>query len=104
MPVKTFTDDNFASEVLQAEAPVAVDFWAPWCFPCQMQGPIIEELAEEIGKRAILGKLNIEENPEVTERYGIMSIPTIIIFQNGEIVHELHEFRTKKRSKRELKS
>jgi thioredoxin 1 len=81
----TFTDANFQKEVLEAEVPVLVDFWAPWCGPCRVQGPIIEELAGEIGASAKIGKLNVDENMDTSMKYGVMSIPTIIIFKKGEI-------------------
>jgi thioredoxin 1 len=82
-----FTDANFETEVLQSETPVLVDFWAPWCGPCQILGPIVEELAtEEPGVK--VGKLNVDENPGIASKYGIMSIPTIKIFKGGSMVKE----------------
>ena len=79
-----FTQDNFAQEVLKAETPVLVDFWAPWCGPCRIVGPIVEELAAEYaGKPIKIGKLNVDENNAVAMQFGIMSIPTLIIFKNG---------------------
>ncbi len=80
----TFTDQNFESEVLQSKEPVLVDFWAPWCGPCKMLGPIIEEISNEMsGKGAKIGKLNVDENPATAGKYGVMSIPTTIIFKEG---------------------
>ncbi len=81
-----FTKDNFSSAVLETSKskPVLVDFFASWCGPCQMQAPIVDELAEEIGEKAGIGKMNTEEAMEITRQYGIMSIPTLIIFRNGE--------------------
>ena len=86
---KVFTDQNFEQEVLKADKPVLVDFWAPWCGPCQMMGPIIEELAQEMGRKAVVGKLNVDENPITAQKYGVMSIPTLIIFKGGIIVDQI---------------
>ena len=86
---KTFTDANFQEEVLDAVEVVLVDFWAPWCGPCQMIGPIIEELAEEYEGKAKIGKVNVDESPETSGKYGIMSIPAIKIFKNGQVVDEV---------------
>ena len=83
-----FTDQNFDQEVIKSDVPVLVDFWAPWCGPCQMMGPVIEELAKEIGEKAKVGKINVDENAKISEKYGIMSIPSIKIFRNGKIVKE----------------
>lgn len=80
------TKDNFEKEIVEASKSklALVDFFAPWCGPCQMQGPIVEELAEEIGDKGIVGKLNIDSNPEIAEKYGVMSIPTLILFKDGK--------------------
>lgn len=86
---KVFTDQNFKGEVLESPKAVLVDFWAPWCGPCQMMGPIIEAVAKEIGDKAVVGKLNVDENPQMAEEYEIMSIPAIKIFKGGKIVKEL---------------
>lgn len=84
-----FTDDNFKTEVLESDVPVLVDFWATWCAPCRMIGPIVEELADEYAGKAKIGKVNTEENVNVTGEYGIISIPTIIIFKDGKPVDQI---------------
>lgn len=80
------TDKNFEKEVLQAGMPVFVDFWAPWCGPCQMAKPVIEELAKEYQGKIKIGKLNVDENPKIAQKYGIMSIPTVVIFKERKEV------------------
>jgi len=86
----TFTDQNFEEEVIKSQEPVLVDFWAPWCGPCQMMGPIIEELANEYeGKGVKIGKLNVDENQNTAGKYSVMSIPCFKIFKGGEIVDEV---------------
>lgn len=82
----TITIDNFEQEVLKSDKPVIVDFWAPWCGPCQMMGPVIKELSEEADGKYIVGKINIDEEAALAERFNIMSIPTIKIFKDGKEV------------------
>ena len=84
--VKHWSDANFAAEVERATGLVVVDFWAPWCGPCRMVAPMIEQLAGEYAGRVTFGKVNVDESPEVSARYGIRSIPTIGIFKDGEPV------------------
>ena len=97
-----FTDQNFDQEVIKSDKPTLVDFWAPWCGPCQMMGPIIEELAKEIGDKAKVGKLNVDENPITAQNFSVMSIPTIIIFKNGKAVKQLVGVQSKDVLKEEL--
>ena len=85
----TLTDRNFQREVIESQKPVLVDFWAPWCGPCQAMGPVIKELAEEFQSRAVVAKVDVDNNQEIAGRYGIQSIPTLMIFQNGEVVDQM---------------
>ena len=80
------TDANFESEVLKSDKPVLVDFWAEWCGPCRMVGPIVEELAKEYDGKAVVGKVNVDHNSGVAAQFGIRNIPTLLIFKNGQIV------------------
>lgn len=80
-----FTDANFETDVLQSDVPVLVDFWAPWCAPCKVIAPIVEQIAEEYAGRIKVGKLNTDENQQVAIKYGIMSIPTLMIFKEGQV-------------------
>lgn len=82
--IKEVTDQDFESEVLQADKPVVVDMWAPWCGPCRFVTPVIEELAGENEGKAKVCKLNVDDNPETAQNYGITAIPSVILFQNGE--------------------
>jgi thioredoxin 1 len=79
------TKDNFESEVLDSKVPVLVDFWATWCGPCMMLAPTIEEIAEEYAATVKVGKVNVDEEPELASMFGIMSIPTVMVFKNGEV-------------------
>ena len=83
------TDQNFEEEVVKHDTPTLVDFWAPWCGPCRMVAPIVEELAGEYEGRVKFVKLNTDENPEVSMRYGIRSIPTLLVFKGGKVVEQI---------------
>ena len=80
-----FTKDNFEKEVLQSDVPVLVDFWATWCMPCRMLAPVIEEIASENEGKIKVGKVNVDENPDLARKYRVMSIPTVLVFKNGEL-------------------
>ena len=81
-----FTEANFASQVLESSQPVLVDFWAPWCAPCKMLGPTIEEIANEYAGKALVGKVNTDEAGSIASQYGIQGIPTVILFKGGQAV------------------
>lgn len=93
--VKTFNTANWNTEVLGAEKPVLVDFWASWCNPCRMVAPIVDELADEYLGRVQVGKLNVDEEGAVAGQYGVMSIPTLAIFKDGKMVDKIIGFRSK---------
>ena len=97
-----FTDANFEKEVIQNEKPVLVDFWAPWCGPCQMMGPVIVDLAKEMGEKAKIGKVNVDENGYISAKFGIMSIPALKIFKGGKIVKEFVGVQAKETLKKAL--
>lgn len=87
MAVITLTKENFEAEALKANVPVLVDFWASWCGPCRMVSPIVDEIAEELDGKVKVGKVNVDEQRELAGEYGIMSIPTLMVVKNGEIVN-----------------
>jgi thioredoxin 1 len=86
---KSVTDASFPTDVLQSDKPVLVDFWAEWCGPCKMVSPVLEEIANEHGEKLQIVKLNIDENPETARAYSVLSIPTMSVFQNGQIVKSI---------------
>ncbi len=95
-------DRAFNQTVLESKTPVLVDFWAPWCRPCLMVAPLVEELAEEYRGRVSFVRMNVDQNPQVAARYNIMSIPTLIVFKNGEPVSHIVGFRPKEELKQSL--
>jgi len=98
----TLTDQNFDEEVLKANTPVLVDFWATWCAPCRIVGPVIEDLAKEYEGRVKVGKVNVDQNPNSASRFGIMSIPSIVIFNKGQVIKSLVGAQGKDTYKKEL--
>jgi thioredoxin 1 len=84
-----FTSSNFQNEVLASDKPVLVDFWAEWCGPCKMIGPVVEEIHNEYLGKAVIGKLNVDENPDIAMNYSVRSIPTLLIFKGGVIVDKI---------------
>ncbi|MEO0042619.1 MAG: hypothetical protein RL329_2067 [Bacteroidota bacterium] len=99
-----FTDDNFQETVLDNNKVAVVDLWAPWCGPCRLIGPIIEQLAEEHGDDVLIGKLNVDDNPEVPTNFGVRGIPTILFFKNGKLVDKQVGLTTKQALNQKIKS
>jgi thioredoxin len=102
MGTKKVTDETFEADVLNNDKPVLVDYWAEWCGPCKMVAPVLEAIAEEHGDKLDIVKLNVDENPVITQKYGILNIPTLGVFKNGEVVKELVGARSKSALLREL--
>jgi thioredoxin 1 len=99
---KIVTDATFEADVLKSAKPVLVDYWAEWCGPCRMVGPVLEEIASEYSDKIDIVKLNVDENPDVTRQYGIMNIPTLSVFKDGEVVKEIVGAKPKSALLREL--
>ena len=97
-----FTDSDFKTQVLESKEPVVVDFWAPWCAPCRIVSPIIDELGKEYEGKLKVGKMNVDENPKVAGEYGIMSIPSIVFFKNGQPVRTMIGAQSKENYKEEI--
>ena len=99
-----FPDANFASEELQSDKPVLVDFWAPWCGPCRMVGPIIEKLSKDLEATVKVGKVNVDDNPAVAGEYGIQSIPAMLLFKGGKVVGQTMGFQPEPRLREFIKT
>jgi len=93
--VKTLTDATFDAEISGSSTPIIVDFWAPWCGPCRMVSPVLDEIAQEHADKVTVGKLNVDENPTTAQKFGIMSIPTIILFKDGQAARKVIGARSK---------
>lgn len=99
MSVVKVTDENFKAEVLESEIPVLVDFWAEWCGPCRMIAPVVDAVAEEYAGKLKVAKLNVDENPQTASQYGIMSIPSLLIFKDGQVIEKMVGFMPKEQMK-----
>ena len=97
---KTFTDTNFDSEVLKSGAPVLVDFWAEWCGPCKMLSPVVDRIAAANNGKIVVGKMNVDENPDTPQKYGIQGIPTLLFFKGGEVVNQIVGFQSQENIQR----
>ena len=101
---QVFTKENFEQQVLGAKQPVLVDFWAPWCGPCRMIAPAVEEVAEDFDGRAVVGKVDVDEQAELARRFGIMSIPTVMVFKNGALHAQAVGIQTQQKLEEMLQS
>jgi len=98
------TDSSFKKEVLESDLPALVDFWAPWCGPCRIVAPIVDELSKEYAKKVKICKINVDDNPKVASHYGVMSIPTIMFFKNGKVSEQVVGALNKADLKRKIES
>lgn len=89
MSVMKITNNNFNSEVMESDKPVLLDFWAAWCGPCRMVGPIVEEVAQQVGSDAKVGKVNVDEEQELAQKFNVMSIPTLVVIKGGKVVNSV---------------
>ena len=102
MSESVFTDANFKKEVLESKTPVLVDFWAEWCGPCRMLGPIVEKISKDYAGKLKVGKLNVDDNPDTPGNFGIQGIPTILLFKNGQLVQRLVGYQPEDSIKSEI--
>ena len=100
--IVTLTSDNFNAEVISSTAPVLVDFWAEWCGPCKMIAPVLDELATEFAGKARIGKVNIDEHPDLAAQFGVRAIPTLLMFKGGQVTEQMVGARSKKDLKASL--
>ena len=100
--IVTLTQENFAQQVLQSPAPVLVDFWAEWCGPCKMIAPLLDELADEYDGKVKVGKVNVDEQQALAAEYGVRAIPTLLVFQNGQVADQIVGARSKRNFKASL--
>lgn len=99
-----FTDSDFKTQVLESKQPVVVDFWAPWCAPCRIVSPTIDELGQEYEGKVTVGKMNVDENPQTAGSYGVMSIPSIVFFKNGQPIKTMVGAQSKENYKQEIEA
>jgi len=104
MSLAHLTDDNFKKEVLESDELVLVDFWATWCGPCKMIAPILEDLAQDYDKKIKIGKLNVEDNSKIASQYGIMSIPTLMLFKKGKVIEQVAGVISKSQLKKKIEA
>jgi thioredoxin 1 len=104
MTAHIFTDSNFQAEVLQSTVPVLVDFWAEWCPPCKIIAPVMDELAKEYGGQVIIGKMNADENTQIPGQFTVMSLPTVMIFKNGQPIQALVGAKSKQTYMQEIEN
>jgi len=93
MSVKHITKNNFEEEVLKSDVPVLLDFWAPWCGPCRMVAPVVETLSDDVSGRAVVGKVNVDEESELAQAFQVMSIPTLVVLKDGKVADKVVGFR-----------
>ena len=99
---KTFTDGNFQSEVLDSKEPVLVDFWAEWCGPCRMLAPVVDRIAQANQGKLTVGKMNVDENQQTPQKYGIQGIPTLLLFKDGDVVQQIVGFQSQENIQRAI--
>jgi thioredoxin 1 len=100
--IVTLTAENFETEVLKSEVPVLVDFWAEWCGPCKMLAPVLDDLAGDYGGKLKIGKVNVDENQQLATQFGIMNIPTLLLFNKGQVVKQIMGLKSKKAYMQEI--